>query len=144
MPRPERLPHPDSFGRDSPWSHDSWEALLSGPATSGGRAVEGGVGGADEFDGAAVFSVVRSGAALVGEGPAFCAGLASRPMTTPIPPRSNIATTAITVGRTHCPDRLPTSCVRGIWVCGIGVGGICAGGIDVCGICVGAIAKGSY
>ena len=102
--------------------------------TSGGRAVEVGGGGADEFDGDAVFSVVDSGAALVDEGPAFRAGLASRPMTMPMPPRSNIATTAITVGRIHCPDRLPASCVRGIWV-----GGICVGGI-----CVGAIAKGSY
>src|SRR6202035_928051 len=102
--------------------------------TSGGGAVGVGGGGGVYFDGDAVFPAVCSGAALVGDEPAFCAGLASRPMTMPMPPRSNIATTAITVGRTHCPDRLPASCVRGIWV-----GGICVGGI-----CVGAIAKGSY
>ena len=107
--------------------------------TSGGIAVAGGgVDGADGLDGDVVFSVVRSGAALVGEGPGFGVGLASRPMTTPIPPRSSTATTAITVGNTHCPDRLPTSWV-GVCGCGAGAAGICAGGI-----CVGAIAMGSY
>lgn len=106
--------------------------------TSGGKAVDVGEVGADELDEDVVFSVVGSGAALVGEGPAFCPEFASRPMTTPIPPRSSTATTAITVGSTHCPDRLPPSCAG---ICGCDTGG-CGGGVG--GIRVGAIAIGSY